>query len=347
MEQHLSQYRIFYEVARCGNISRAAKELYISQPAISKAIGKLEESLGTRLFLRNSRGVQLTPEGNVLFQHVAAAFDSLSRGEKELKRIHDFHIGQLKIGVSNTLCKYVLLGNVLFQHVAAAFDSLSRGEKELKRIHDFHIGQLKIGVSNTLCKYVLLPYLKSFVEKYPHVNITIESQSTAHTLEMLEARKIDIGLVAEPRARRGLNFTPVMEIHDGFVCTPAYMENLTLREGPAPDIFKTGNIMLLDRSNMSRKHLDTYLSDRDIEVNQLLEVTDMALLIEFARIGLGIACVILDFVSDDLKNGTLMEVPLDAPIPRRVIGFACPPQDQSQTLGPQQHEPEAPGYLPV
>ena len=285
MEQHLSQYRIFYEVARCGNISRAAKELYISQPAISKAIGKLEESLGTRLVLRNSRGVQLTPEGNVLFQHVAAAFDSLSRGEKELKRIHDFHIGQLKIGVSNTLCKYVLL-----------------------------------------------PYLKSFVEKYPHVNITIESQSTAHTLEMLEARKIDIGLVAEPRARRGLNFTPVMEIHDGFVCTPAYMENLTLREGPAPDIFKTGNIMLLDRSNMSRKHLDTYLSDRDIEVNQLLEVTDMALLIEFARIGLGIACVILDFVSDDLKNGTLMEVPLDAPIPRRVIGFACPPQDQSQTL---------------
>lgn len=285
MEQHLSQYRIFYEVARCGNISRAAKELYISQPAISKAIGKLEESLGTRLFLRNSRGVQLTPEGNVLFQHVAAAFDSLSRGEKELKRIHDFHIGQLKIGVSNTLCKYVLL-----------------------------------------------PYLKSFVEKYPHVNITIESQSTAHTLEMLEARKIDIGLVAEPRARIGLNFTPVMEIHDGFVCTPAYMENLTLREGPAPDIFKTGNIMLLDRSNMSRKHLDTYLSDRDIEVNQLLEVTDMALLIEFARIGLGIACVILDFVSDDLKNGTLMEVPLDAPIPRRVIGFACPPQDQSQTL---------------
>ena len=285
MEQHLSQYRIFYEVARCGNISRAAKELYISQPAISKAIGKLEESLGTRLFLRNSRGVQLTPEGNVLFQHVSDAFDSLSRGEKELKRIHDFHIGQLKIGVSNTLCKYVLL-----------------------------------------------PYLKSFVEKYPHVNIKIESQSTAHTLEMLEARKIDIGLVAEPRARRGLNFTPVMEIHDGFVCTPAYMENLTLREGPAPDIFKTGNIMLLDRSNMSRKHLDTYLSDRDIEVNQLLEVTDMALLIEFARIGLGIACVILDFVSDDLKNGTLMEVPLDAPIPRRVIGFACPPQDQSQTL---------------
>ena len=46
MEQHLSQYRIFYEVARCGNISRAAKELYISQPAISKAIGFFSEIPG-------------------------------------------------------------------------------------------------------------------------------------------------------------------------------------------------------------------------------------------------------------------------------------------------------------
>lgn len=285
MEQHLSQYRIFYEVARCGNISRAAKELYISQPAISKAISKLEESLNTRLFCRNSRGVQLTKEGSILFQHVSSAFDSINRGEKELKRIHDFHIGELKIGVSNTLCKYVLL-----------------------------------------------PYLKGFVEKYPHINITIESQATVRTLEMLEARKIDIGLVAEPKAKRGLTFSPVMEISDGFVCTPAYMENLLLREGTNPDIFQTGNIILLDRSNMSRKHLDSYLADRQIEVNQLLEVTDMALLIEFARIGLGISCVIKDFVTDDLKDGTLIEIPLEIPIPKRVIGFAYQSQDMSETL---------------
>lgn len=49
MEQHLTQYRIFYAVARAGNISRAAKELFISQPAISKSISKLEESLGMAL----------------------------------------------------------------------------------------------------------------------------------------------------------------------------------------------------------------------------------------------------------------------------------------------------------
>ena len=139
MEQNLSQYKIFYEVAKAGNISKAAKELYISQPAISKAISKLEDSLGLSLFTRSSRGVQLTSEGEILFEHA-----------KE------------------------------------AFDTLSRGEQELKRIQEFDIGHLRIGVSNTLCKYVLLPYLKTFIDQYPHMKVTIESQSTAQTLSRLE-----------------------------------------------------------------------------------------------------------------------------------------------------------------
>ena len=49
MEQNFNLYHIFYTVAKCRNISGAARELYISQPAISKAISKLEQSLGTTL----------------------------------------------------------------------------------------------------------------------------------------------------------------------------------------------------------------------------------------------------------------------------------------------------------
>ena len=135
MEQNLSQYKIFYEVAKAGNISKAAKELYISQPAISKAISKLEDSLGLSLFTRSSRGVQLTSEGEILFEHTREAFDALDRGEQELKRIQEFDIGHLRIGVSNTLCKYILL-----------------------------------------------PYLKTFIDQYPHMKVTIESQATAQTL---------------------------------------------------------------------------------------------------------------------------------------------------------------------
>ena len=78
MNQNLSSYWIFYTVANAGNISKAAKELYISQPAISKSIQKLEENLGCKLFSRSSRGVVLTDEGQLLYGHVKEAFETLT-----------------------------------------------------------------------------------------------------------------------------------------------------------------------------------------------------------------------------------------------------------------------------
>lgn len=285
IEQNLSQYKIFYEVAKAGNISKAAKELYISQPAISKAISKLEDSLGLSLFTRSSRGVQLTSEGEILFEHTREAFDALDRGEQELKRIQEFDIGHLRIGVSNTLCKYILL-----------------------------------------------PYLKTFIDQYPHMKVTIESQATAQTLARLEQQKIDLGLVAEPSVRRDLAFIPVMDIQDTFVTTPNYLENLYLREGQDTSLFETGNIMLLDTSNMTRHHVDEYMAENNIFPHQILEVTTMDLLIEFAKIGLGIACVIKELVQKELDSGMLVEIPLDIPIHRRTIGFAYHPANQAMAL---------------
>ncbi|HJC05341.1 MAG TPA: LysR family transcriptional regulator [Candidatus Enterocloster excrementipullorum] len=285
MEQNLSQYKIFYEVAKAGNISRAAKELYISQPAISKSISKLEDSLGLSLFTRSSRGVQLTCEGEVLFEHVREAFEALNRGEQELKRIQEFDIGHLRIGVSNTLCKYILL-----------------------------------------------PYLKTFVDQYPHMRVTIESQATAQTLARLEQQKIDLGLVAEPSLKKELSFIPVMDIQDIFVATPAYLENLYLREGRDTSLFETGNIMLLDTSNMTRRYVDEYMAQNNIYPRQILEVTTMDLLIEFAKIGLGIGCVIKELVQKELESGVLTEIPLDIPIHRRTIGFAYHPANQALAL---------------
>ena len=109
MNQNLSLYRIFYTTARTGNISRAAEELFISQPAVSKSISRLEQSLGTELFTRSSRGVQLTEEGELLYSHVRSAFQTLESAENQLRIRREFGMGQLRIGVSSTLCKYILL----------------------------------------------------------------------------------------------------------------------------------------------------------------------------------------------------------------------------------------------
>ena len=108
MQENLSLYHIFYTVSRTGNISTAAKELYISQPAISRAIKKLESNLDTTLFKRSSRGVTLTPDGQILYEKAKGAFDLLSEGEYSILHNRSREIPRLRIGASPTLCKYFL-----------------------------------------------------------------------------------------------------------------------------------------------------------------------------------------------------------------------------------------------
>lgn len=275
MNQNLSSYRIFYTVAHTGNISKAAKELYISQPAISKSIQKLEENVGCRLFSRSSRGVLLTEEGKLLYEHVRSAFETLRIGEEKLKR-------SIELGV----------------------------------------GHLKLGVSSTLCKYLLLPYLKEFIRLNPHISISIRCQSTNETLKLLEDDKIDIGLVGKPDSLKQIQFDFLEEIEDVFVATKDYLRNLRTRGVPKNAILSSATLMLLDKNNMTRRFIDDYLQENQIEIRDSIDISDMDLLIDFARIGVGVACVIRSFVSADLSDGTLIEIPLKTPIPTREVGFA-------------------------
>lgn len=275
MNQNLSSYRIFYTVANTGNISKAAKELYISQPAISKSIQKLEESVGCKLFSRSSRGVVLTDEGKLLYEHVSEAFETLTMGEEKLKR-------SIELGV----------------------------------------GHLKIGVSSTLCKYLLLPYLKEFIRQNPHISISISCQSTNDTLKLLEDNKIDIGLIGKPENLKNIHFDFLEEIEDIFVAANDYLRNLKARGIQKDHILQSSTLMLLDKNNMTRQYIDDYLQENQIIIKDSIDISDMDLLIDFARIGVGVACVIKNFVREDLENGTLMEIPLGFPIHKREVGFA-------------------------
>lgn len=275
MNQNLSSYWIFYTVANTGNISKAAKELYISQPAISKSIQKLEECLNCKLFSRSSRGVVLTEEGNLLYGHVKEAFETLNLGENKLKR-------SIELGV----------------------------------------GHLKIGVSSTLCKYMLLPYLKEFIKRYPYISISISCQSTNETLRLLEDDKIDIGLIGKPDSLKNIHFFHLDNIEDVFVATPEYLHNLKERDIPDEEIITNSTLMLLDKNNMTRQYIDDYLQENHIVVSDSIDISSMDLLIEFAKIGVGVACVIKSFIKKELNKGSLVEVPLGFPIHKREIGFA-------------------------
>ncbi len=109
MKTKLDYYKIFYETARYASFSTAARHLYISQSAISQCIRQLEEDLGTLLFNRSRRGVTLTKEGQLLFQKVESAMQSIEQGETLLARLHHLDSGSLIIAAADTITAHYLL----------------------------------------------------------------------------------------------------------------------------------------------------------------------------------------------------------------------------------------------
>lgn len=121
MAVKLELYRVFKEVAEAGNISTAAKNLYISQSAVSQSIKQLETALQARLFSRSPRGVSLTGEGQMLYQYVRSALGLLATGEDKLSQAQQLLLGTLVIGASDTVTSFFLT------HYLDAFHRLHPG----------------------------------------------------------------------------------------------------------------------------------------------------------------------------------------------------------------------------
>lgn len=109
MDISLDLYRIFYIVAKEGSISASANILFISQPAITFQIKKLEEQLGVSLFTRTKHGMLLTDEGKVLFDYVKNAIENINNGENALSNLKNLDSGSIRIGISTTICRYILM----------------------------------------------------------------------------------------------------------------------------------------------------------------------------------------------------------------------------------------------
>lgn len=269
VSDNLSRYKIFLAVAEYKSISKAAAQLYISQPAVSITIKKLEDNLNTTLFIRKSKGVTLTENGRKLYESTKKAFQILTDTEDRLK-------------------------------------------------HDQSTGYLRIAASNVLCKHYLMPCLKEFTGLYPNTDISITCTSSSAACAMVEQGNIDLALVAKPENPGSAVYHSLGVIEYIFVCTPAYRDKLNCDNDT---IFEHGNIMLLDQDNVSRRHLNNYYAQNKITPLHILEVNEMDLLIEFARMGIGVSCVVKQFVEQELREGSLIEIALSRPISPREIGF--------------------------
>jgi len=109
MDINYELYKVFYHVALTLSFSEASKQLFISQSAVSQSIKVLEKKLNHELFIRSTKRVQLTPEGEILLRHIEPAMNLIKRGEAQIMEADSLGGGQLRIGASDTICRYFLV----------------------------------------------------------------------------------------------------------------------------------------------------------------------------------------------------------------------------------------------
>lgn len=113
---NLNLYKVFYDVCKYGNFSKAAELTYSSQSAISKSIKKLEEELNTQLFYRNSNGVELTEKGKELLYYVEKSYGNLLTAERVMLETENLERGKLNIGLPSYISSFFFFDKITDFH---------------------------------------------------------------------------------------------------------------------------------------------------------------------------------------------------------------------------------------
>ncbi len=273
MDINYELYKVFYHVAITLSFSEASKQLFISQSAVSQSIKVLEKKLNQKLFIRSTKRVQLTPEGEILFKHIEPAMNLIKQGENQLLEAHTLNGGQLRIGASDTICRYYLV-----------------------------------------------PYLNKFHKQFPHVHIKVTNQTSIACASLLEHGQVDFIVVNYPNSALSSTHIPrvINEFHDVFVANRQYFP-LDGREASLASLQKYP-ILMLDRKSTTSEFLHAMFQRSHLDLVPEIELSSNDLLIDLARIGLGIAFVPDFCIPTDDKD--LFVVKLKEELPKRQMVVA-------------------------
>lgn len=195
-------------------------------------------------------------------------------------------------------------------------------ETGLERVESLKLldeGELKIGASDTISTHFLLPHLEMFHKLYPNIKIKIINRVSSETLDLLKNGKIDIAFVNLPLKDDSIEVQECMTVHDTFVAGNSF-EKFKNKTFSRDDISKLPLILLESKSN-SRKYVDKVFLESGQILHASIELGAHELLLQLAKINLGVSCVIKEFSKEYLEKNEVFELKLKNPIPERAIGY--------------------------
>ena len=182
-------------------------------------------------------------------------------------------------------------GKVLLKHIEPAMNLIQRGENQLLDSTTLGLGQLHIGASDTICRYFLVPYLKQFHKKFPNVPIKVTNATSLSCVDLLEQGKVDLIVTNFPNSRLNHSYIQktVLNFSDVFIANPSYFD-LTTQEVSLADL-QQYPILMLDRKSTTSEYLHNLFLQHQLELVPEIELSSNDLLIDLAKIGLGIAFI--------------------------------------------------------
>lgn len=234
-------------------------------------------------------------------------------------------IKQLEIDLNTILFKRtskgVVLtkeGEMLLAYVKDALFSLNVAEKRLIDMKELEEGSLVIGAGDTISSKYLVPYLEKFHRYYPNIKIQVFNRTSLEVVELVKSGKVDLAFLNLPIKDKDVKIKPCFMIHDIFVCH--YQKEI--KKSYTRQEVANMPLILLERNANSRLYIEQQFKKNHINLAPQIELGAHDLLLQFARIDLGVSCVIKEFSQEYLKNQLIKEIILDEPLPKRAIGYA-------------------------
>jgi len=264
-----------------------------------------------RVFCEVAKQKSLSKAASSLYMTQPAVSQSIAQLERELG-----------LRLFTRTSKGVILtneGKLLFEYANSAINLINKGEEKLEEWKNLSAGELKIGVGDTISRYFLLPYLEKFHKLYSNIKLKIMNKTTLELCALVKSGEIDIAICNLPIEEPALEIIKIMDIHDIFVCGNVYKEKLS----SALSLKELSNLplILLEPKSNSRRYVEKFFLSKGISIKPEIELGSHDLLLEFARINLGVSCVIREFSQEYLKKKELFEIKLNENIPERSIGI--------------------------
>ena len=210
-------------------------------------------------------------------------------------------------------------GELLYKHIEQAFHFIKNAENKFYEMKNYDTGEIRIGDSDTICKYYLIPYLEQFNKNYPKIKIQVINRTSGQIIELLKNGSIDCGIATLPVNDNNILVKPFRKVEDIFVASEKYHElkgtKLHLRD------LSGYPLLMLEKKSMTRQNFDTFLQKKGIIITPEIELESVELLIEFAKIGLGIAYVLKESALNDINNNHLFRIDIVEDIPKRELGI--------------------------